>query len=1068
MNEQQPAKDHEGSTFRLAAGAVAAALSFLFGLSASRILFEGLFPQALWLGRPIAALLFGLTFATLGGLLWRLLWFRLTHRDDQSQLTKSDEQSGLFLNRAAWTATAIFLPLTLNLGYLFEQQVNLAASRFLFFASLWLVALFLLRLLARPGIWRWASFLMLIAFLLPIYLATMGQSVGTADTFEFQVVVPNLGIVHPTGYPLYLILSKPFTWLPINSIAWRVNLGTATFGLAAVCLLYLLGWRLTNWSLPALVAAAIFGLSPTFWSQAVEAEVYTLHSLIVVAALSCMREIGDWRLVANIHVAADNRPLSTGRDAPPMTTRLVHDNNETSIPFLHPYTSTLLLAFILGLGLTNHLTTVILFPPALLTIFFAYRAGRYRHSPISTLWSPLLVAIAFLLPLLLYAYLPIRWEAVNGEPMGFSRFIDWVIGGRFQGALQLNAWLDDSTRYNIVGRLFAGEWYTTWTLLLIAVGAANLFLWQWRYGLIVLVTWIGYVFYALNYHVPDLAVFIIPAQLVMAIWWLGGIVAALDLIFSKREVQHSMPVQAIFLLAGIIPLLVIATDQTLPAVNQALDVDRTRWAQTVLDLPLMENAAILADSDKFPPLYYRQQAEGQRPDLDIIVLPDEAAYRAELDSRLAAGQPVFLARYLPGLEGVYHLNSMGPLTWVSTEPQSSLPLGITPSNLSFGSIRLLGYDLILNSLYAEDESAITFYWQASEPVEDMLQVYVRWTGEDFTGTSISQYPANNTYPTAAWKPGEVVADFHTLPRPALDQALDLQVALAPPFARPEELKWQTVIRTALPAVATLSQARPLRMLLGPLALSGATFPNQVRPLDEFLVRLAGHTERQEQLSLALVPMGLATPSGPWHVANPLPSPQPASGLQPLTLWSGQLSAPAPTGQYNLMAADQGRESICGWLGRKKEACVLGQIEISGVPLPAGAINLDDKIALLSIELPESKLQPGGQLPVTLTWQSLGALDEDYTVFVQVLDENDRIVGQVDSWPVQGTYPTSQWRTGEIIEDPYRVQLNGELSSGQYKLNVGLYRLETLRRLPVLDDSGNALDDKVVLPGLTVP
>ncbi|MCZ7666310.1 MAG: hypothetical protein M5U34_03215 [Chloroflexi bacterium] len=43
-----------------------------------------------------------------------------------------------------------------------------------------------------------------------------------------------------------------------------------------------------------------------------------------------------------------------------------------------------------------------------------------------------------------------------------------------------------------------------------------------------------------------------------------------------------------------------------------------------------------------------QQAEGVRPDLDIMVLPDEAAYRAELDGRLAAGQTVYLARFCRG------------------------------------------------------------------------------------------------------------------------------------------------------------------------------------------------------------------------------------------------------------------------------------------------------------------------------------------------------------------------------------------------------------------------------------
>jgi hypothetical protein len=96
------------------------------------------------------------------------------------------------------------------------------------------------------------------------------------------------------------------------------------------------------------------------------------------------------------------------------------------------------------------------------------------------------------------------------------------------------------------------------------------------------------------------------------------------------------------------------------------------------------------------------------------------------------------------------------------------------------------------------------------------------------------------------------------------------------------------------------------------------------------------------------------------------------------------------------------------------------------------------------------------------------MEEDYTVFVQVLDANDRIVGQVDSWPLHGTLPTSQWKLGETIDDPYPVQLTDDLPPGTYRLNIGWYLLETLRRIPVLDHNGLAVDDKAVVPGLTVP
>lgn len=154
--------------------------------------------------------------------------------------------------------------------------------------------------------------------------------------------------------------------------------------------------------------------------------------------------------------------------------------------------------------------------------------------------------------------------------------------------------------------------------------------------------------------------------------------------------------------------------------------------------------------------------------------------------------------------------------------------------------------------------------------------------------------------------------------------------------------------------------------------------------------------------------------------------------------------------------------MCGWLASPMTGCVLAEIAVSGAALPAGATNFDDKIALVEAAVDAAGLVPGGQLPVTLAWQGLAEMSEDYTVFVQVLDAADRIVGQVDAWPVQGTFPTSQWRPGETVIDPYLVQLSPDLEPGDYRVIVGFYLLATGQRLAVVDAAGNAVDDRVEL------
>lgn len=1025
--------------YQRAAGITAAGLAFVLGLGVSRLLFEALFPRLLWLGRPLPVFLIAGVTAILGWFFWRRISVGL--------LSGSDPPSGLVQSQAAWTATAIFLPLGLNLFYLINRQVDLVASRFLFFCSLWLMVLFLARLLARPATWRWLGFIMLIAFLAPIYLSTLGQDVGMADTFEFQVVAPRLGIVHPTGYPLYLLLAKIFTFIPFNSVAWRVNLASAIFGLAAVSLLYVLGWRLTRWSLISLLIAALFGLTPTFWSQAIEAEVYTLHALLVIAALLLMREIGDWRLIGLNSIPHDD---------------LKPENNQST----KSYTLTILLAFVLGLGLANHLTTLILLPPAALTIFFAWRAGRFRQAPANWVVSVLLVVGALLLPLLLYSYLPLRWSAVNGEPMGFSRFLDWVIGGRFQGALQLNAWLNDAGRYDVVGRLLANDWPFIWTGILIFVGAGYLFLWQWRYALILLLTWLGYVFYALSYYVPDLAVFVIPAQIIIAIWWLAGIVAGLDLVTTGPGRRKTLLIEILFVMAGIVPLLVAAADRTWVEVDRSAADGRTTWAQAVLAQPLPEGATILADSDKFPPLYYLQQAHDVRPDLDIMVLPDEPAYRAELEARLAAGQPLYLARYIPGLEGLYHLNSAGPLTQLSREPETTLPAAAELVALNFGPIQLVGYSLQIDSPYSAEQSAVTTYWRADKVQDQVLLLYSRWAGEDYAGPISVQHPANNNYPTVAWRPGEIVTDYRPLPRPLVNETtlLDLQVAVAPPFTDPDDLSWQVLATVPVRPALSVAGTETLRSRIGPVPVDGLLVPSMTRPFGEIPVTLSGYGPNLDQLLIALQPPGeKSTASTSLSGLEPSNS----QSLAVHSIHTVLLEAPASPGQYDLFAYYPGQEAICGWLAFRSSGCILSQVQVTGVPLPEGATNFEDKIALLSIEMPESQLQPGGQLSLYLTWQAIGPLLDDYTVFVQVLDEQDKIVGQVDSWPMQGTLATGQWLPGQIVEDPYLIQLDKNLPPGAYKLNIGWYLLETLRRLPVVKSDGVTIDDKFEYSGLMV-
>ena len=277
-------------------GFLAVAASVVLGLSVNRLLFEGLFPRFNWIGSPLSAVIFSLLFGFLGWLGWRWLAYKLTAVDVETGRPDSDEIADVPDPDCRQLSLALipFLPLFLNAFYIFESTVSLLENRSLIYVSLWLGLLFLTRLLVLPRRWMWLGIVFCVVLFLPIYMATLGQLVGTADTFEFQVTVPQLGIAHPTGYPLFLLLSKPFTWIPINSVAWRVNLATLIFALSALVVFYLLLYRLTRLPVIAVITTVVMGLTPTFWSQAIQAEVYSLNALIVLLLLFLMREIGRW------------------------------------------------------------------------------------------------------------------------------------------------------------------------------------------------------------------------------------------------------------------------------------------------------------------------------------------------------------------------------------------------------------------------------------------------------------------------------------------------------------------------------------------------------------------------------------------------------------------------------------------------------------------------------------------------------------------------------------------------------------------------------------------------------
>jgi hypothetical protein len=158
-------------------------------------------------------------------------------------------------------------------------------------------------------------------------------------------------------------------------------------------------------------------------------------------------------------------------------------------------------------------------------------------------------------------------------------------------------------------------------------------------------------------------------------------------------------------------------------------------------------------------------------------------------------------------------------------------------------------------------------------------------------------------------------------------------------------------------------------------------------------------------------------------------------------------------------------------------------DVLGRALPAALANLDNQIALMNswvwrgIQLRQGSWEEpltaraGRPVHLVLSWQALSSPNDSYTVFIHLLNEAGGYVLGHDYTPLGGAAPTylwfPKWLPGQRYLDPYRLALPGDLPPGRYWLEVGMYGMTSLRRLPVVDLAGNLAGDRVILGPIQV-
>jgi len=133
----------------------------------------------------------------------------------------------------------------------------------------------------------------------------------------------------------------------------------------------------------------------------------------------------------------------------------------------------------------------------------------------------------------------------------------------------------------------------------------------------------------------------------------------------------------------------------------------------------------------------------------------------------------------------------------------------------------------------------------------------------------------------------------------------------------------------------------------------------------------------------------------------------------------------------------------------------------------GEFQFGDQIRLLGYELEPTEPTPGETLSLSLYWQALKEIDQDYWLLIQIVDEDGEAHLTKDGSPSASRYATDLWKEGDIFCFQHRLYLPSDMPPGRYRLELGVHLFGTWEWLPVRDEKGTFLGEKITLTEVRV-
>jgi len=126
---------------------------------------------------------------------------------------------------------------------------------------------------------------------------------------------------------------------------------------------------------------------------------------------------------------------------------------------------------------------------------------------------------------------------------------------------------------------------------------------------------------------------------------------------------------------------------------------------------------------------------------------------------------------------------------------------------------------------------------------------------------------------------------------------------------------------------------------------------------------------------------------------------------------------------------------------------------------------DERLALTDIQFStQPSFVAGDSLLLALEWMPTQAIEQDYQLGIQLLNQDRILMSQRDGSPQSRLAKTSQWQIGSRYADHYALVLPEDLPVGRYTLELVVYRLDTLERLLV---AGEAPANRVLLTEIEI-